>query len=488
MDVVDELLSGVRGRGSVFGRSVLRPPWSLRFSDAPYLTLCLPLRGSGWIVPSTGAPRRIGIGDAAIVRGPEPFLFTDDPSAPAPELDVREASGVPGARELSGPRGARGAGDTRGVGEARGARDTREAHEARRAHEVREAHEARWAREAGGAWDVREARDTREVREARRAHEARGARGARDMRGVGEAHEAGGAWDVREAHEAREVREAHEARGARDTREIGEARWARDTREVGEAHEAGGAWDVRETREARGAPDTSEARGAGSALAPPADAGELTGRTVLLAGSYDVRAEVPRRLLRVLPPLLVLPDEEDCTPLRDYLEAQIAGARPGHQIVLDRLLDWLLVCTLRDWFDRPEAEPPQWYAALGDDVVGPALRALHEDPALPWTTASLAARAGVSRTTLAKRFTELVGEGPVSYLTGWRMTLAADLLARPELTVAAVARRVGYADAFGFSAAFKRVRGVSPTAYRQGLATAGPDDRAPREELTGPVG
>jgi AraC-like DNA-binding protein len=359
MDVVDELLSGVRGRGSVFGRSVLRPPWSLRFSDAPYLTLCLPLRGSGWIVPSTGAPRRVGIGDAAIVRGPEPFLFTDDPSTSAPELDVREVSEVPGTR---------GAGDTRGVGEAR------------RAHEVREAHES------------------------------------------------------------------------------------------------------------RGAPDTREARGAGSPLAPPSDAGELTGRTVLLAGSYDVRAEVPRRLLRVLPPLLVLPDEEDCTPLRDYLEAQIAGARPGHQIVLDRLLDWLLVCTLRDWFDRPEAEPPQWYAALGDDVVGPALHALHEDPALPWTTASLAARAGVSRTTLAKRFTELVGEGPVSYLTGWRMTLAADLLARPELTVAAVARRVGYADAFGFSAAFKRVRGVSPTAYRQGLATAGPDDRAPREELTGPVG
>jgi AraC-like DNA-binding protein len=353
MDVVDELLSGVRGRGSVFGRTVLRPPWSLRFSDAPYLTLCLPLRGSGWIVPSSGAPRRIGIGDAAIVRGPEPFLFTDDPSTSAPELDVRGLSGVPAARELSGPRGAR---------------------------------------------------------------------------------------------------------------------------------------DTSEANEARGARDTSEARGAGSALAPLPDAGELTGRTVLLAGSYDVRAEVPRRLLRVLPPLLVLPDEEDCTPLRDYLEAQIAGARPGHQTVLDRLLDWLLVCTLRDWFDRPEAEPPQWYAALGDDVVGPALRALHEDPALPWTTASLAARAGVSRTTLAKRFTELVGEGPVSYLTGWRMTLAADLLARPELTVAAVARRVGYADAFGFSAAFKRVRGVSPTAYRQGLATAGPDDRAPREELTGPVG
>lgn len=163
-----------------------------------------------------------------------------------------------------------------------------------------------------------------------------------------------------------------------------------------------------------------------------------------------------------------MPDEDDCGPLRDYLVAQIGGARPGHQIVLDRLLDWMLVCTLRDWFDRPEAEPPGWYGALGDEVAGPALRAMHEDPAHPWTTAELAARAGVSRTTLAKRFTELVGDGPVAYLTEWRMTLAADLLTRPELTVAAVARRVGYADAFGFSAAFKRLRGESPSAYRQG--------------------
>ncbi|RKS07165.1 AraC-like DNA-binding protein [Nocardiopsis sp. Huas11] len=320
MDVVDTLLSGVRGRGSVFGKSVLRPPWSLRFTDAPYLTLCTLLRGEGWIVPSTGAPRRVSTGEVAIVRGPEPFAFTDDPTAPVP---------VP-------------------------------------------------PREAGGG-----------------------------------------------------------------------------------------------------------------AFAPSAhrDPGELACDTVLLAGSYDVRAEVPHHLLRVLPPVLVVPDNGDCAPLRDYLESQIATAGPGRQIVLDRLLDWLLVCSLRDWFDRPEAERPGWYAALGDDVVGPALRALHEEPAEPWTTVTLAARAGVSRTTLAKRFTELVGEGPVSYLTEWRMTLAADLLARPELTVAAVARRVGYADAFGFSAAFKRVRGVSPTAFRRGLTAVEPDDlRAPRVEVAGPAG
>ncbi|MEV4897989.1 AraC family transcriptional regulator, partial [Nonomuraea sp. NPDC055795] len=193
-------------------------------------------------------------------------------------------------------------------------------------------------------------------------------------------------------------------------------------------------------------------------------------RTVLLTGSYEIGGEVARRLLRVLPPMLVVSDEHGCSTMAEYLEFQLLSGRPGHQLVLDRLLDWLLVCTLREWFARPEAVVPGWYAALGDDVVGPALRAIHGSPAEPWTLASLAEAASVSRTTLAKRFTELVGEPPLAYLTGWRMALAADMLTEPAATVASVARKVGYADAFGFSAAFKRVLGKSPTAYRTAAA------------------
>nr|WP_269810053.1 helix-turn-helix transcriptional regulator [Kineosporia rhizophila] len=93
---------------------------------------------------------------------------------------------------------------------------------------------------------------------------------------------------------------------------------------------------------------------------------------------------------------------------------------------------------------------------------------LHAEPAAPWTVATLAERAGVSRATLAKRFSDLVGEPPLSYLTAWRMTLAADLLREePAATVADIARRVGYSDPFAFSAAFKRVRGVNPREYRR---------------------
>ncbi|MFI6980376.1 AraC family transcriptional regulator [Embleya sp. NPDC050154] len=186
----------------------------------------------------------------------------------------------------------------------------------------------------------------------------------------------------------------------------------------------------------------------------------------LLCGSYRAHADIGRRLPAALPQTLVVPDDQGCEAVLGFVSAEVAADRPGQSFVLDRLLDWMLVCTLRAWFDRPEAHPPAWYLALADPVVGTALRAVHDAPARPWTIAALAAEAGVSRTSLAERFTARVGTPPLTYLTEWRMALAAELLTEPDATVAAVARRVGYADPFAFSTAFKRVRGLSPTAYR----------------------
>lgn len=99
-------------------------------------------------------------------------------------------------------------------------------------------------------------------------------------------------------------------------------------------------------------------------------------------------------------------------------------------------------------------------------MVGPVLQAMHAAPQRGWTLALLAREAGVARTTLATRFARLVGLPPLTYLTEWRMAVAADLLAESSATVASVARKVGYADAFGFSAAFKRVHGFSPSECR----------------------
>ncbi|PXY35862.1 AraC family transcriptional regulator [Prauserella flavalba] len=200
------------------------------------------------------------------------------------------------------------------------------------------------------------------------------------------------------------------------------------------------------------------------------------GATTLIVGAYPVRGEISRRLLDALPVVLRADAGGTADAVLDHLAAEVAIDTPGQQVVLDRLLDWMLVCTLREWFDRPGGEPPAWWAAQRDPVVGRALRLLHAEPAAPWTVAALADHTGVSRSTLAKRFADLVGEPPLTYLTRWRMTLAADLLLeRDAATVADVARAVGYSDPFGFSAAFKRVRGANPSEFRRraGAVTAG---------------
>jgi AraC-like DNA-binding protein len=185
------------------------------------------------------------------------------------------------------------------------------------------------------------------------------------------------------------------------------------------------------------------------------------GESQMVTGTYLLEGEVSGRLLRALPPLLSLRLD---SPLVALLAEEIVKDAPGQEAVLDRLLDLLLIATLREWFAREDA--PGWYRAYEDPVVGPALRMLHHEPAKAWTVADLARAVGVSRAALARRFNELVGEPPMAFLTGWRIALAADLLREPGTTIGSVAGKVGYGSPFALSTAFKRVRGVSPAQYR----------------------
>jgi AraC-like DNA-binding protein len=190
------------------------------------------------------------------------------------------------------------------------------------------------------------------------------------------------------------------------------------------------------------------------------------GAAVMLTGTYQLHGDVSQRLLRAVPSLLVLRGEELDSPLVALLAAEIGKDQQGQEAVLDRLLDLLLIAVLRAWFARPDAQAPGWYRAHADPIVGHALRLMHHNPAHPWTLAELASEVGISRAALARRFHELVGEPPMTFLAGWRIALAADLLREPGATLASVAQQVGYGSPFALSAAFKRLRGVSPRQYR----------------------
>jgi AraC-like DNA-binding protein len=194
---------------------------------------------------------------------------------------------------------------------------------------------------------------------------------------------------------------------------------------------------------------------------------DMDGSSVLLVARYQAEGSICDRVLRGLPRLLVVPSDALPHPGVDMIVAELTRPRAGQQVILDRLLDLLLISALREWLDKPGSGSPAWYRAQADPIVGPALRLIHDDPVYPWTVGALAAKVAVSRATFARRFSELVGEPPLSYLTCWRLCLAADLLERTDATVDAIARQVGYANAYALSVAFKRVYGIRPTDHRR---------------------
>jgi AraC-like DNA-binding protein len=175
--------------------------------------------------------------------------------------------------------------------------------------------------------------------------------------------------------------------------------------------------------------------------------------------------------LRVFPPVFVVrppegPAAEWVRANVSYALARTADGEGGPGIVMSRLPELLLVEILRLHLASAPAVEHGWLAALQDPVLQPALALLHAAPERRWTVESLAREAAVSRSVLDARFRDVLAMSPIRYLTEWRMHLAEDLLATTELSVGAVARRVGYDAEEAFSRAFKRMRGSPPGIWR----------------------
>ena len=147
-------------------------------------------------------------------------------------------------------------------------------------------------------------------------------------------------------------------------------------------------------------------------------------------------------------------------------------ARPGGENVLARLSELTFVEMIRHYLETLPPAETGWLAGLRDPTVGQALAALHGEPREPWTVETLARAVGVSRSVLAERFTEMVGQPPMQYLALWRMQLAARRLAAGE-PVAAVAGAVGYESGAAFSRAFKKLVGQAPATWRNAAGPRG---------------
>ncbi len=196
------------------------------------------------------------------------------------------------------------------------------------------------------------------------------------------------------------------------------------------------------------------------------------GRTDIVCGYLYSEDPLFDPALRALPPVFVVRLSPGAGT--GWVQASIAyaleAAAPPSNLstspIATRLPELLLIEVLRVHLATAPAVDQGWLGALHDPVLAPALALLHRSPAHKWTVAELASGAAVSRSLLDGRFREVLGRSPMRYLTEWRMHLAAELLATSDLTIFAVARRVGYDSEEAFSRAFKRARGLSPSHWR----------------------
>jgi AraC-like DNA-binding protein len=195
--------------------------------------------------------------------------------------------------------------------------------------------------------------------------------------------------------------------------------------------------------------------------------------TVLLCGAYLLDRSRPHPLLAELPEFIHLPARIGRHPsLRaaiDLLGTELERPRQGTDAVVPALLDMLLLFILRAWYDEQADHDSAsgWAAALSDRAVSAALRAIHREPGRAWTVETLGAEAGLSRAAFARRFSALVGQPPLAYLTWWRLTTAARLLRDTDAPLGTVAARTGYTSEFAFAKAFKREYGTAPGGYRR---------------------
>ena len=191
----------------------------------------------------------------------------------------------------------------------------------------------------------------------------------------------------------------------------------------------------------------------------------------ITAGVVRVDRSAVGNLLALFPKVLQIDAWDDesgwlQSTLR-FIAQEARDLKPGGETVITRLTDILIIQLIRTWVESVSGADQGWLAALWDEQIGQALVLIHREPQHPWTVASLASTVNMSRSAFSARFTELVGQPTMGYLTGWRMQLAHTLIRETSLSLAEIADRIGYESDAAFSRAFKRMYDVPPGSIRR---------------------
>jgi AraC-like DNA-binding protein len=193
--------------------------------------------------------------------------------------------------------------------------------------------------------------------------------------------------------------------------------------------------------------------------------------TRLVGGLFHFEGGSLAAIMAALPLVVHIPSEHGKTPdwlhaLTHFLVKESHEVEPGSSLMISRLIDLLVIRTLRTWAAN-QTHPGGWIGAIGDERIGRALSAIHAAPYHSWTVEGLASISAMSRSIFAERFTARVGEAPLHYVKRLKLTLAADMLASGGLRVTQAAERIGYASDAAFSRAFKAQFGYAPSEASQ---------------------
>ena len=194
--------------------------------------------------------------------------------------------------------------------------------------------------------------------------------------------------------------------------------------------------------------------------------------TTLICGAVRIDHPAARDLVELLPSLIHIkawdtPNAEWMHSTLRFIAAEARSRQPGGETIVTRLADVLVVQAIRTWLVEHPASRRGWLGALGDDRIGPALLQIHREPTREWSVASLAELVAMSRSAFSARFTDLVGESAMQYVTRWRMHVAATWLCDSDTTAAEVGTKLGYNSEAAFSRAFKRVLGEPPGTWQR---------------------
>ncbi len=194
--------------------------------------------------------------------------------------------------------------------------------------------------------------------------------------------------------------------------------------------------------------------------------------TTTVCGAFAFDNQIGNPILPLLPDLIHVRRENIesavwLEPMLRLLAHEAQNPREGSGSIIGHLTGIIFVHAVRAWIETQPQGQGGWLGALRDKQISFALNLMHQKPNASWTISKLATEVGMSRSPFATKFTSLVGEPPLTYLTKWRMNLATGYLKNDQISIREVAERVGYESQASFTNAFKRSFEVSPREYKE---------------------